>query len=236
MENQIKTIRPRQIFKLVEDKFPEQNVELTISMPPSGIGSLLTLESCLLIALVKVIDARRIFEIGTFNGNTALLLANNTPQDAIITTMDLPADEIEMVEETELDLTDANQNDQYLRQVFKTNGPFYINRAPVEVQSKIQLIHQNSNYFDPAAAGLLGTQDLVFVDGGHDLATIENDTLKALQMLKPDGVIVWHDYLSKIHTEVEQYLREFAVGRKVLAIGSTMFCVYAQGKYEYIVD
>ena len=36
MENPIPSIRPRQIFKLVEDKFSGQNVEITLTMPPSA--------------------------------------------------------------------------------------------------------------------------------------------------------------------------------------------------------
>jgi predicted O-methyltransferase YrrM len=236
MKNEITTIRPRQIFKIVEDKYPDTNIELTITMPPSGIGSLLTLESSLLVALTKIINAKRIFEIGTFNGNTSLLLATNTPRDAIITTLDLPPEEIELYEEEKLDLTDANQNDQYLRQVFKNKGAFYIKRASAEIQTKIKVIHQNSHDFEPSAHGLSATQDIVFVDGGHDYATIKNDTEKALQMLKPNGVIIWHDYLSKIHSEVELYLRDFSIDRKVIAIGSTMLCFYPQGDFAGIFN
>ena len=236
MKNEITTIRPRQIFRLVEDKYPDINVELTITMPPSGIGSLLTLESSLLVALTKIIDAKHIFEIGTFTGNTSLLLATNTPRDAIITTLDLPSEEIELYEEEKLNLSDANQNDQYLRQVFKNKGAFYINRASSDVQAKIKVIHQNSHDFEPLANGLCATQDIVFVDGGHDYATIKNDTEKALQLLKPNGIIVWHDYLSKIHTEVELYLKDFSIDRKVIAIGSTMLCFHPKGEFEKFFD
>ncbi|MFN7564610.1 MAG: hypothetical protein ACK5TH_22750, partial [Prosthecobacter sp.] len=119
MENPIPSIRPRQIFKLVEDKFPDQNVEITLTMPPSAIGSLLTLESSLLVALLKITEAKNIFEIGTYNGNTALLIANNTPADAVVNTLDLPPDDIEMHDPSKLDLADADQNDQFLRQIFK---------------------------------------------------------------------------------------------------------------------
>ena len=226
MKNEIRTIRPRQIFKIVEDRYPDANIELTITMPPSGIGSLLTVESSLLVALTKITNAKRIFEIGTFNGNT--------PRDAIITTLDLPPDEIELHEENKLDLADANQNDQYLRQVFKNKGAFYMKRASAEIQSKIKVIHQNSHDFEPSANGLCAKQDIVFVDGGHDYGTIKNDTEKALQMLKPNGVIIWHDYLSKIHTEVELYLRDFSIDKEVIAIGSTMLCFYPQGDFAEI--
>ena len=234
MKNEIRTIRPRQIFKIVEDRYPDANIELTITMPPSGIGSLLTVESSLLVALTKITNAKRIFEIGTFNGNTSLLLATNTPRDAIITTLDLPPDEIELHEENKLNLADADQNDQHLRQVFKNKGAFYIKRASADIQSKIKVIHQNSHDFEPSANGLCAKQDIVFVDGGHDYSTIKNDTEKALRMLKPNGVIIWHDYLSKIHTEVELYLRDFSIDKEVIAIGSTMLCFYPQGDFAGI--
>jgi predicted O-methyltransferase YrrM len=236
MENPIPSIRPRQIFKLVEDQFPDQNIEITLTMPPSAIGSLLTLESSLLVALLKITEAKNIFEIGTYNGNTALLIANNTPPDAVVTTLDLPPEDIEMHDASKLDLADADQNDQFLRQIFKTQGAFYVNRASPAIRSKVRLLNENSLTFDPVARGLVGTQDVVFVDGGHDYETIKNDTLKAFQMAKPDSVIIWHDYLSKIHTEVEVYLRDLAVEKKLIGIGSTMLCVCFQGKFASLVD
>ena len=36
--------------------------------------------------------------------------------------------------------------------------------------------------------------EFIFVDGGHDAPVVTSDTLKALEMVSPDGVIVWHDY------------------------------------------
>lgn len=236
MKTPIPSIRPRQIFKLVEDKFPAQNVEITLTMPPSAIGSLLTLESSLLVALLKITEAKRIFEIGTYNGNTALLFANNTPWDAVVTTLDLPPEEIEMHEDSELDLRDANQNDQFLRQIFKTQGAFYVDRASPDIRSKIRLLNENSFTFDPGSHGLVGTQDIVFVDGGHNYETIKSDTLKAFQMAKSDSVIIWHDYGSKIHTEVEVYLHELAAEQKLICIGNTMLCICFQGKFSALID
>jgi predicted O-methyltransferase YrrM len=39
-----------------------------------------------------------------------------------------------------------------------------------------------------------GKAEFIFVDGGHDAPVVTSDTLKALEMLSPTGVIVWHDY------------------------------------------
>jgi hypothetical protein len=236
MNNSINTIRPRTIFELVENKFPDQNVEVMLTMPPSAIGSLLTLESSVLVALLRITEAKRIFEIGTYNGNTALLFANNTPPDAVITTLDLPPDDIEIHDDTKLDLANADKNDQFLRQIFKTQGAFYVNRAAPAIRAKVCLLNENSLTFDPVARGFVGTQDLVFVDGGHDYETIKNDTLKAFQMAKTDSVIIWHDYLSKIHTDVEVYLREIAHEKKLISIGSTMLCMCFRGKFASLIN
>lgn len=236
MDSLITSIRPRQIFKIVEDQFPDQNVEITLTMPPSFIGSLLTLESALLVALLRITEAKNIFEIGTYNGNTALLFANNTPPDAVVTTLDLPPEDIEMHDASKLDLADANQNDQFLRQIFKTQGAFYLNRAAPDIRSKVRLLNENSLTFDPLTRGLVGTQDLVFVDGGHDYETIKNDTMKAFRMAKPDSVIIWHDYLSKIHTEVEVYLHKLAGEKKLIGIGGTMLCACFQGRFASLMD
>jgi predicted O-methyltransferase YrrM len=35
--------------------------------------------------------------------------------------------------------------------------------------------------------------DLVFVDGAHTFEYVQNDSQKAWRMLKPGGVVVWHD-------------------------------------------
>jgi hypothetical protein len=55
----------------------------------------------------------------------------------------------------------------------------------------LRRIKRHSCQFQP------GTEryDLMFVDGGHDQATVTSDTGKAVQMLDDGrGAIVWHDY------------------------------------------
>jgi len=235
MNTLVPVIRPRQIFKLVEDRFPDSNVEITLTMPPSGIGGLLTLEMSLMLALLKVTDARRIFEFGTYLGNTALLFANNSPPDAVITSLDLPPECIEVVDESRLNLTDGEQNDQFLRQQHKVRGAPYLSRAPRSIQDKVTIIQEDSRKFTPSLHGLQSSQDIIFVDGGHDLETIANDTDKAFLMAKQDSIIVWHDYMSQTHTDVTTYLSRLAQDRPLLAIGSTMLCVCLQGSFKNLL-
>ena len=48
--------------------------------------------------------------------------------------------------------------------------------------------------------------DLVFIDGGHDGATVRADTAHAFQMLLSGGAIAWHDYENLDFPEVTAYL------------------------------
>ena len=50
----------------------------------------------------------------------------------------------------------------------------------------------DSTQFDVSA--YRGKAGFIFVDGGHDAPIVTSDTLKAFEMVAPDGVIVWHDY------------------------------------------
>lgn len=52
----------------------------------------------------------------------------------------------------------------------------------------------NSRTFDWDALAAKQTFDIVFVDGSHEQFTVFADTLHALQILKPGGLIIWHDY------------------------------------------
>ena len=57
---------------------------------------------------------------------------------------------------------------------------------------RIELISSNSLDYDFSPYS--GAIDLVFVDGGHDYETVKIDSINALRMIKPGGIIVWHDY------------------------------------------
>ena len=48
--------------------------------------------------------------------------------------------------------------------------------------------------------------DLIFVDGAHSYEYVKNDTVKGLEMLRPGGIIAWHD-CTPSHADVVRYLR-----------------------------
>jgi predicted O-methyltransferase YrrM len=57
----------------------------------------------------------------------------------------------------------------------------------------------DSRTFDWQALAKNHQFDIVFIDGSHELPTVLADTLNARQILKPDGLIIWHD--CKVHDE-----------------------------------
>ena len=37
--------------------------------------------------------------------------------------------------------------------------------------------------------------DTVLIDGGHDFETVINDTNKVISVVKPGGLVIWHDFI-----------------------------------------
>jgi predicted O-methyltransferase YrrM len=60
------------------------------------------------------------------------------------------------------------------------------------VAANIECKFGDSTQFDVSA--YRGKAGFIFVDGGHDAPIVTSDTLKAFEMVAPDGMIVWHDY------------------------------------------
>jgi hypothetical protein len=131
-----------------------------------------------LVTLARAIDARQIFEIGTYNGLTALTLATNL-SSARIDTLDLPAET-----QPQLPLFHADRGN---RSDFHAH--YYDGRPEAD---RIVQHHGDSALFD--VEQFRGTVDLVYVDGAHSVEYVENDTRIAFELVKPTGVVVWDDY------------------------------------------
>ena len=222
-------VKPKAVFSVAEEMFPNENIDVISTLPPTSIGSLLTLECAVICAILKIVNPKTIFEIGTFNGSSALLFARNTEDGTKIVTLDLPPDEIQIDQNKKLDILDGYENDDYLKREFKNKGAYYIDRAPEEAKKKIVQVFQNSLAFDPIQHGLQGSQELIFIDGGHDYETIKNDTEKSMIMCKENSVILWHDYGSTIHVDVEKYLKEKAQTQQIFSVAHTMLAISFQG-------
>ena len=129
-------------------------------------------------ALAQVTKPTNIFEFGTYDGTTTLLLARAAPE-ARITTLDLPPDVV-----GELDLT----AEQQLSLVGGVGSKF---RDEPE-RSRITQLLGDSRTFDFAAYE--NQMGLILVDGSHDYDCVRSDSENALRMLAPGGMIIWDDY------------------------------------------
>lgn len=134
-----------------------------------------------LALLTRHAQPRKIFEIGTFLGRTALLFALNSPPDCRIYTLDLPEKERPEV------LPNNNPYDARLIQQCEIGVDY--RGSPVE--HKIQELAGNSLTFDfTPYSGM----DIVFIDGCHQYAAAKADTGNALRIVKPGGLVIWHDF------------------------------------------
>jgi len=140
-----------------------------------------TLEELTIISqIVKNRKPLTIFEIGTFDGRTTLNLANFSPADACVYTLDLP----------KKDLAKAKFG-------IEAGDSKYVNKETIggrygKNSDKINQLYGDSATFD--FFPYHGKIDFVFVDGSHSAPYAKNDSEVALKLVRPGGIILWHDY------------------------------------------
>ncbi len=176
-------------------------------------------EACHLGAMAKCMGAVKALEIGTFDGNTALVLAANLAPQGDVVTVDLPPD-FDMHKQDSLTHSDGKVNltprDQLGRQ--------YQGHPS---SARIRQVYGDSAALNWSALG--GPFDLVFIDGCHSEAYVRSDSQNAINHLAPKGVIVWHDYgmitavsnvVDRLASEITR-MKVFALEGTRLAVGLT---------------
>jgi predicted O-methyltransferase YrrM len=161
------------------DQLTAATTSVALPEPIANDGNVSLLELLVLARLVRELQPRRVFEIGTFDGRTTLALAMNAPDEAQIYTLDLPADTTTAlaIERSERAFVDK-----------PTSGARFIG---TDCARKITQLFGDSATFDFSSY----RAELVFVDASHAYEYVLNDSAKALAMLgDAPGVIVWHDY------------------------------------------
>lgn len=131
-----------------------------------------------LILLLKSTEAKNILEIGTSYGHAAHMFALNSPEDAKILTLD-----VQTIEEN-----------QTVASVFRGQ----------ETSSKITF---KSSKLDGVLPTLeKGSFDFIFIDGDHGYEGAYSDSVSALTLVRPGGVICWHDYSFRFRNGVVRAL------------------------------
>ncbi len=147
-------------------------------------GNVTLYELLVISALVSHRQPRVLLEIGTFDGNTTLQMAHNSPANARVYTLDLPPDR---------DASAAlDPHDQpYIADQQKLHRKY----ASSPVAHKVTQCLGDSATFDFHSILEHGPPELVFIDGSHSYDYVRNDTKKVLEILAPAGVVLWHDYV-----------------------------------------
>jgi hypothetical protein len=177
---------PRQNLRLPRiniQQFLGHSPAIRILEPIHFKGDTSLLELCYINQIVKRYAPKHLFEMGTFDGRTTLNLAANSPDDAVVYTLDLPRKEMNR---TALKLDD--------RDVVLVDKELSGNRFRSAPESKkiVQLFGDTATFdFGPYE----NSMDFVFIDASHAYDYVLNDTRIALKLLrKGKGILVWHDY------------------------------------------
>ncbi len=171
-------------------------------------------DALVLCGLCKLLGCRTVFEIGTFHGDTAWLLAHNDPAVQVYT-LDLP--DPDAADRATFELSDPEYFAGWDRGVTFLGTP--------ESERIMQLLGDSAVFdFSPYA----GAVDLVFIDGSHSYSYVRSDTEAALGMLSNRGVIVWDDYTH--YPGVYAYLNELscALDRPIVHLLGTRFALYSR--------
>jgi predicted O-methyltransferase YrrM len=176
-------LTPADIPAVGVDELTRESGAIALRAVLAQPGNASVLELVVLARLVRQFRPHALFEIGTFDGRTTLNLAANSPEDAVVYTLDLPREQLEQTQ-YEILKTDRLHVDK------DASGARF---AGADCAGKIRQLYGDSATFD--FAPYEGQIDFVFVDGSHAYEYVLNDTRVALQLLRGGrGVIVWHDY------------------------------------------
>lgn len=209
-----------------DDRFRETDIgptldaEVTLVGAGTGsFGSTSDTEAWVLGGLAK--GCRQIFEFGTATGRTTYILARNGGPDARVSTLTLSSAQLEDYDGDSADSHAARQ-----KALLESRHDSFL-YAGTNVESRIEQLYGDSKQFDESPYE--SRCDLIFIDGSHALSYIKSDTEKALRMVRPGGVILWHDYRGK-HVrptrDVYRYLNELHRTMALTHIRGTSLVAY----------
>lgn len=180
-------------------------------------GGTSDLESWVLGVLAK--RARCMFEFGTCTGKTTHLLAVNSPADARVHTLTLPP---ELEARYQAGSADDDEDTRIAREESVHDHFFY---EKTDAAEKVVQHFGDSKTFDTGF--LKGQCDLIFIDGSHAYSYVLSDSRKALAMVRPGGIILWHDYRGPRQTRgVYRALNELGRELPLQHLGGTSLVAY----------
>ncbi len=175
-------------------------------------------EAWILAVLSK--RAKLLFEFGTCTGKTTYLWARNSPPDARIVTVTLDPAEADRLYRAEQG--DDPRDSAWAVAESKFDRFLY---SGTDVERKVTQLFADSKTLD--VTPWAGQCDVVFVDGSHAYSYVVSDSTKALQLVRPGGMVLWHDYAGPhMASGVRRALDELAARLPLVHVAHTSLVAY----------
>lgn len=143
-----------------------------------------------LVTLVRSVSPRAVIEFGCNEGRTAKALLRHVPEIEQYVGVDVLPGYV------------------FQKSVQKGETPARPGHLAI-ADERFELRVSARGSFDLTAADL-PVADAVFIDGDHGERAVRHDTALALELLRPGGIIIWHDYHDLGVVDVRDVLHAFA--------------------------
>jgi predicted O-methyltransferase YrrM len=155
-----------------------------------------------LIALVASVKPKSVLEFGCNVGRTAVAILRNVPGIERYQGIDVPKTYVPS------------------KRVQKAEVPDHPGEL-VRNDRRFELLIRPRGSLDLVATDLAPC-DAVFIDGDHGAFAVRHDTLLATTVVRPGGIIIWHDYHNLGTVDVREVLNHFyAAGEPIVHVAGT---------------
>lgn len=217
----MQTIRPNQVLQMGSDF--GRSYRGTIPHPRSG--GMNAFERLVIVKLLNLVNPKRIFEFGTYFGETTKLILEN---------LDFAEEADRLIYTLDLDILDGVAFESYDEELAKS--VLGRQRAFEGVNNSdrvVQLLTDSKRYTPPSS--LRGSFQFVLIDANHALDYVRNDTEIAFELLDLDSphVVIWDDYGTNEFPEMTQFLNNLSIQRsRIYAIAETNLCMLLSDHFE----
>lgn len=183
-----------------------------------GPGGTSVEELAVLSAVTSLLQPRKVFEIGTYNGKTTSAFILNSEPGTEIISLDLPNDQAPASSDSNLPSDRGLIATRQLGQCIREMG----------LEGRYNQVLCNSLEFDSAPHA--NSVELAFIDGAHELRYVKSDTEKVATMSTNEAMVFWHDYGGKgIFRPLTRYLDSLSRSAPIHRVaGTTLAWAYGR--------
>ena len=215
MKNSAKKIRPNQILQIGNDF--GRSFTSFVPQDDKHNASMSALEYIVMIKLLNLIEPSKVFEFGTYMGNTTRFILENIVDFS---------DEPKLIYTLDLDSTDDVEfegNDATLAS--KVVGTKRLYQKSIHKNRVVQLLG-DSLTFD--FSSINSKFQFILIDANHALEYVKKDTENAYELLDYSSsyVIIWDDYENPNFSDLTIYVDELASsGKNIYHVEETNWAI-----------